>query len=295
MDFRWPLRKTWGGYLNPHYAASAKCDACDGSGSSPQIKRISDEWYGRAPFDPVAYGAKPMTADHPAIVAFATRQVERHPEFYGTGQRAIDREAARLHRECYAGNWSHHLIQADVDALVAAGRLMDFTRRPINAAQVETLKAQEAAGGSGYWLDGSNGHEPTADEVNAWSIGGMGHDAINQWVCVKARAEREGFANLECGRCVDGTIWSSEEARLAAEAWEPSDPPTGDGYQLWETCSDGSPVSPVFATLDELCAYAADNCTTFADIKTSASEWRRMLDAGYVAHVEVRGNTTMVF
>lgn len=294
MDFRWPLRKTWGGYLNPHYAASAKCDACDGTGSSPEYKRLIDEWYGYAPFDPVAYGATPLTVDHPAIVAFAKRQVERDPGYYGSGSRAIANECQRLIGHM-GGQWSRHLIQADVDALLAAGRLMDFTRRPINAAQVETLKAQEAAGGSGYWLDGSNGHEPTADEVNAWSIGGMGHDAINQWVCVKARAKREGITNLDCGRCVDGVIWPSEAVRLAAEAWESSGPPTGDGYQLWETCSGGSPVSPVFATLDELCAYAADNCTTFAHIKTSASEWRRMLDAGYVAHVEVRGNTTMVF
>lgn len=295
MDFDWPLRKVWGGYLNPHCAAAKKCESCDGSGTSPEYKRLSDQWYGYAPFDPVAYGATPLTVDHPAIVAFATRQVERHPEFYGSGQRAVDREAARLHRECYAGHWSHHLIQADVDALVAAGRLMDFTRRPINAAQVEMLKSQAAAGGSGYWLDEPNGHAPTADEVNAWSIGGMGHDAINQWVCVKARAEREGVTVRDCSHCHDGSVWPSEEIRLAAESWEPATLPTGDGYQLWETCSEGSPVSPVFATLDELCVYAADNCTTFAGIKAGVDDWRRMLGAGHVAHVERRGDVTMVF
>lgn len=30
-----------------------------------------------------------------------------------------------------------------------------------------------------------------------------------------------------------------------AEAWEPTEPPTGDGWQVWETVSEGSPISPV--------------------------------------------------
>lgn len=32
------------------------------------------------------------------------------------------------------------------------------------------------------------------------------------------------------------------------------EPPKGDGWQLWQTVSDG-PVTPVFATADELIAY----------------------------------------
>ena len=33
------------------------------------------------------------------------------------------------------------------------------------------------------------------------------------------------------------------------------EPPKGDGYQLWETTSEGSPASPVFETLDKLCEW----------------------------------------
>lgn len=60
------------------------------------------------------------------------------------------------------------------------------------------------------------------------------------------------------------------------------DPPEGDGYQLWETTSEGSPISPVFATLDELLAYAAEHCTTFGSSGATADEWRRMLGDGIV-------------
>ena len=68
--------------------------------------------------------------------------------------------------------------------------------------------------------------------------------------------------------------------------WTFLEPPTGEGYQLWETTSEGSPKSPVFATLDELCAWCEENATTHASSRTTASEWKRMLNKGLVYHQE---------
>jgi hypothetical protein len=34
-----------------------------------------------------------------------------------------------------------------------------------------------------------------------------------------------------------------------------TDPPTGEGYQVWETVSQGSPISPVFATEEAVAAW----------------------------------------
>lgn len=62
------------------------------------------------------------------------------------------------------------------------------------------------------------------------------------------------------------------------------EPPTGEGYQLWETTSEGSPQSPVFPSLDELCAWCESNATTFGSATTSAPEWKRMLSEGMVYH-----------
>ena len=36
-------------------------------------------------------------------------------------------------------------------------------------------------------------------------------------------------------------------------------PPTGEGYQLWETTSEGSPISPIFKTIEELCKWLGEN------------------------------------
>ena len=35
--------------------------------------------------------------------------------------------------------------------------------------------------------------------------------------------------------------------------------PKGDGYQIWETVSEGSPITPVFATPEELARWCVEN------------------------------------
>lgn len=68
-----------------------------------------------------------------------------------------------------------------------------------------------------------------------------------------------------------GKIWEGYETHKKAE------PPTGDGYQMWETTTEGSPKSPVFATLDELCSWCGDNATVYADKRLTAEEWKTYL------------------
>jgi hypothetical protein len=70
------------------------------------------------------------------------------------------------------------------------------------------------------------------------------------------------------------------------------DPPEGEGYQLWETTSEGSPVSPVFSTLDELCEWCEGNATTFGHFKTTKEKWKQMLDDNFVVHQE--GNAIFI-
>lgn len=50
-------------------------------------------------------------------------------------------------------------------------------------------------------------------------------------------------------------IWDNEADRAAYEAWERTEPPTGEGWQMWETVTEGSPQTPVFATAEGLVDY----------------------------------------
>lgn len=64
------------------------------------------------------------------------------------------------------------------------------------------------------------------------------------------------------------------------------EPPEGEGYQLWETTSEGSPVSPVFGTLEKLCEWCEKNATTFGSFTATKEEWMNMLGDGIVHHKE---------
>ena len=78
---------------------------------------------------------------------------------------------------------------------------------------------------------------------------------------------------------------------VKAKLKELCEPPKGEGFQLWETTSEGSPVSPVFETLEELCAWCETNATTFGSFKATKEEWMQMLSNDFVHHRE--GNIIM--
>jgi len=164
--------------------------------------------------------------------------------------------------------WVDAITQDEIDALVKEDRLAGWVK---------------------------DGRHPTAAQVNA-STSPLKHDAINRDILIRARATRLGVYGV-CGHCAgEGETYASPEAEAAAENWQPTEPPAGDGYQLWENTSEGSPTSPVFSTLDELCAWAAENATTFADFHASAADWKRMLSEGTVAHTEqAPDGTELVF
>jgi hypothetical protein len=270
LDFDWPLNKVWEGLLNPYHRLCSQCECCKGTGYSPQAKRFQDEWYGNAPFDPMDYGARPLTVDHPAVVARTERNVDSSPDFYFVKtlgrEQAIAKEARRLFGH-WRQQWSHHLIQADVDALVAGGRLYDFTHRFIPGTGWQPIKPVPVV---------------TADAVNEWSLQGMGHDSINCWVCVKARCEREGYP-VECRGCHGaGELWPSQAAKDLYENWKKIEPPAGDGWQMWETTSEGSPISPVFPTAEELARWLSDsNASAFGSDGASYEQWLGMCKSGW--------------
>lgn len=289
LDFQWPLNTTWRGYLNPFYDQAQKCAACDGSGYSPQAKHLSDQWYGYVPFKPEDRGSVPFTPETPEVKRRAEHNVQRGV-IRRDIQAAIYAEAQRL-CEIYNSQWCHHLNADDVKALLESNRLWDFTREPRTEEQRHIVIAKVRDGGNS-WLPESNGYVPTPAEVNLWSISGMGHDSCNQWICVKAECKRLRVP-YECRTCEgSGEKWPSREVKQQSEDWKPSEPPTGEGFQLWEDTTEGSPQSPVFGTLEELCEWCAPNATTFGRNRATAEQWKFMLKENFVRHEE--GNLVFI-
>lgn len=96
--------------------------------------------------------------------------------------------------------------------------------------------------------------------------------------------EGRGCAGEEAPYC----SWHNEELK---KLWF-EEVPEGEGWQLWSTTSEGSPMTPVFKTPEELAEYCADNCSTFADIKATKEEWLSMINAEFIYATE--GNITFM-
>jgi len=128
---------------------------------------------------------------------------------------------------------------------------------------------------------------PLVEGIVEVDQGPLGFGSTAAWKFRDKFLEFAGADPETWGRC---QLCSGEgidpEYKEAAEAWTEYPPPEGNGFQLWETTSEGSPVSPVFGTLEELCEWAAENATTFADFKASKEEWMKMLDEDFVHHAE---------
>lgn len=217
LDFDWPMNQVWKGFVFPYQAA--ECYGCKGNehgkGYSKEADELSAKWYG-----------------------FGNEDWEYEPSGRRHNKNALQ----------------YNLDSDDVQALLDADRLWDFTRNPINDEQREVVR-KKVESGENSWLPYNNGYVPTPEAVNHWAIHSMGHDSLNESVVIRARLEKLGISDIcmVCGG--SGQLWQSDEIEKASEAWESIDPPVGEGWQLWETVSEGSPISPVFASKEELVDY----------------------------------------
>jgi hypothetical protein len=268
-DFDWPLSTTWKGYLNPHSDKWETCAACEGRGESPEVKHLHDLWWGYLDFKPEDRGSTPFQPDDPLIRASIRRKIEySDTRFYqnqaafalslptnrATLEQAVQVEAVRM---CgiYNKAWYHHLNQDDVDALRRANRLWDFTRVPLTAEHRLIVKRRLSSGQCNSWLPFDNGYWPTSVEVNRYSL--TSFSGPDEWPPLEAEAKRLGYP-IHCSACNGkGGRWPSEEAELADKNWKRSEPPTGEAYQVWETVSEGSPISPPFLHPPALASWMA--------------------------------------
>lgn len=267
LDFKWPIGRIWHGYINPFYGKhSSECIHCEGTGESPEVRKMVARWYGYGPFHPSETGSAPFTPDHPDVRKLAEWNVRS----YGKDEAAIQREAQRL-CALFNGQWAHHLSQEDVQACWDNNGLMHWS----HCFNKETNR----------WERKKDAKVPTAKEVNDWSILAS-LEAPSSHRVIPAAAKRMKV-RTKCQHCKgEGVLWDDPKSQWLANRWSKMHPPKGEGYQLWGTTNEGEPMSPVFPTLDALCEWLEPNATTFGSHQTSKENWKQMLDEGMVVHKE---------
>lgn len=243
LDFKWSLKQKWKGYLNPY--RSYRCEACDGGGYNEGTKKIYDEWYN---FENAVYKRNPYKPN------------------------------ARYNATAHNNN----ITESEVEALVRGGRLSDLMDSKYHFNDEKNVWEKldmSVPYKDRKWVECEQPTFPTPEEVNRWNLEStFGHDSINAHICVRTRAKELGVYDM-CECCGgDGEIWFSDEIKELSYNWERVDPPVGEGYQMWENTSEGSPQSPVFETLDELCEWCSENASIFGTSQfVSKEEWMKCL------------------
>ncbi len=202
MDFDWPIRQVWAGYLNPHYQ---RCSSCNGSGVTMGRQRLSD-----------IIGLLMLSGDDAA-------QGRCHPYFRGDYL-------------CYTA-----------------------------------------------------GETPTPDlaELTVGLAGRpqrlLGHDACDRWKAIDAIIAAAGLDSKTWGLCpACAGEGENPETKEASDSWDRSEPPDGDGWQMWETTSEGSPISPVFATPEGLAEWLdATGASAVGSRTATSAQWLAMIHQGW--------------
>lgn len=143
---------------------------------------------------------KPCTACEGTCYNPATKQLyDDWYDFAGTGRR-----------------WCDKITQDEVVELVKQGRLTELTDRRYSYDGLWHYWDREAK--EQKLLEGEPNF-PTAEKVNAWAQKGMGHDAINCWICVETRARRLGVWG-PCEVCRGrGKVYLEPKAHLSLQLW----------------------------------------------------------------------------
>lgn len=121
----------------------------------------------------------------------------------------------------------------------------------------------------------------------------FGHDSIDQWRATKKILKAAGLSKDwgQCPTCAGEGI--DPTVREAYEAWEKTGPPAGEGWQLWETVSEGSPITPVFPTAEGLADWLA-NSTAWGANETRYEQWLKFLTGpGWAPSLVMQGGQVM--
>lgn len=240
LDFSWPMKKLWIGYVNPYKGVD--CPYCD-NGYSEKAQEIIAEVY------PWKKG------DDTYVLNPYKQNATYNPH-----------------------SKEHHMTQDEVDYF------MEHRHKNV-IEEVQRVMAE---------------HFPDADKVTpeifsqlSLMLWDFTHDL--HWQMIHYHSEKEGW-DISCPHCKgEGVLFLNDEIKRLHEEFRWMEPPTGEGYQMWENTSEGSPISPVFKTAEELAEYCEREGVSWFGARTAKKEdWLRVINDSAPAIVQIAPGVIMM-
>jgi len=113
--------------------------------------------------------------------------------------------------------WCDKLTEIEIKELVKHGRLSDLMDHWYRFDD-DTNKWMVLIDRSKDWEECDEPKMPTPEYVNQWAKKGMGHDAINRWICIEVRAKHLGVYGT-CSHCESGYIYDEPKGNVRLQLW----------------------------------------------------------------------------
>lgn len=241
LDFSWPMKKLWIGYVNPY--RGVECPHCK-NGYSKEAQKIRDEVY-RSGYDD-----------------------EYLPNPYREGWRYNPKQKI------------HNMTQDEVDYMMSCYSEDEKNRLMQNIVLPKFPDATKVT--------------PEIFSYIALVSPMFPHFNLD-WELIKYHSEKEGW-DSSCPHCEgSGVLFLNDEIKRLHEEFRWQEPPTGEGYQMWEDTSEGSPISPVFKTAEELAEYCErEGVSWFGGSTAKKEDWLRVINDSAPATVQIAPGVIMM-
>lgn len=242
LDFSWPMKKLWIGYVNPYKGVD--CPYCD-NGYSEKAQEIIAEVY------PWKKGDE----------TYAPNPYKQNSRYNPHAKK-------------------HNMTQDEVDYVIE--------RKCQNKHRSEELKRIMAE----FFPDAE---KVTPEIFSKLSLMLWDFSLNLDYMLIAYHSEKEGW-DSSCPHCKgEGVLFLNDEIKRLHEEFQWIEPPTGEGYQMWETTSEGSPISPVFKTAEELAEYCErEGVSWFGDRTAKKEDWLRVINDSAPATVQVAPGVIMM-
>lgn len=257
LGFDAPINEPWSGYLNPYQELASECAHCKGTGFGPRALEIESQFYGNSPIEK-RWAGNPYptctTNKHLKDLAYANAvYYTTSGKYLGSVRceqdKSFETQYEREQQRLNSIKASCLSMRLGVEEVLAYLETDSGLKKFFELKRFDSMQADMVPRGDVEFTALEFAHFLAAAPLT----GGSGYlYFLQKYICEKEKVP------LECAHCKGEGSFITKANQHLVEQWTRIEPPKGEGYQMWQSVSDG-PISPVFQSARELARYCAQN------------------------------------